>query len=140
MLNEPARFLWNHTLVVSDPAMAAKVLGPGAWMSHGLDKANVVLYRCGAAHRSQMCPQSADDVPLQHTLHVCASRHMAVRGKCSLALLCSRLDLLWDANSQHGSMFTLPTGPHHNLVRRAVAPAFSTDNLRCVRKMMMVRT
>lgn len=28
-------------------------------------------------------------------------------------------------------MFTLPTGPHHRLVRRAVAPAFSTENLKC---------
>jgi hypothetical protein len=45
-------------------------------------------------------------------------------------LQCSRLDFLWDERSKHGSLFTLPTGPHHKLVRRAVAPAFSTENLR----------
>jgi hypothetical protein len=42
------RFLWNHTLVVSDPAIAAQALGPGAWKRHGLDKAQVVLYRSEA--------------------------------------------------------------------------------------------
>ncbi len=42
----------------------------------------------------------------------------------------SRLDCMWHENSAHGSLFTLPTGAHHRAIRRAVAPAFSTDNLK----------
>lgn len=34
-----------QTLVISDPTMAAQVLGPGAWKRHGLDKSYVVLYK-----------------------------------------------------------------------------------------------
>jgi len=37
--------LCAQTLVVSDPAMAAQLLGPSGWTRQGLDKSRVNLYR-----------------------------------------------------------------------------------------------